>query len=53
MILFIIGVNSMKIKGITVDETKYPMMALHAKEIQPFTGTLVGKDKAIEGLFAT
>ena len=47
------GVNLMKIKGITVDDTKYPMMALHAKEILPFTGKLVGKDKAIEGLFAT
>ena len=53
MISFIMGVNLMKIKGIEVNEKKYPMMALHAKEIQPFTGTLVGKDKAIEGLFAT
>jgi len=53
MNLFIMGVNLMKIKGIEVNEEKYPMMALHAKEIQPFTGTLVGKDKAIEGLFAT
>ena len=43
----------MEIKGIKVDPKKYPMMDLHAKEIPPFTGTLVAKEQAIEGLLAT
>lgn len=43
----------MEIKGIKVDPEKYPMMDLHAKEIPPFTGTLVAKEQAIEGLLAT
>lgn len=43
----------MEIKGIKVDPKKYPMMDLHAKEIPPFTGMLVAKEQAIEGLLAT
>lgn len=43
----------MKIKGIEIDPKIYPMMAEYAHEITPFTGTLVGKDDAIEALFAT
>ena len=40
----------MKIKGIKVDPEKYPMMNQHAKEIKPFTGKLVAKEQAVEGL---
>lgn len=43
----------MKIKHIDLDVEKYPMMAKFAHEITPFTGKLVGKDDAIEAIFAT
>ena len=43
----------MEIRGIKVDPEKYPMMDLHAKEIKPFTGKLVAKEQAVEGLLAT
>ena len=43
----------MKIKGIEVDSEKYKYMVEYAHEITPFTGKLVGKDDAIEALFAT
>lgn len=43
----------MKIKHIELDVDKYPMMAKFAHEITPFTGKLVGKDDAIEAIFAT
>ena len=43
----------MEFKGIKVDPEKYPMMNQHAKEIKPFTGKLVAKEQAVEGLLAT
>lgn len=43
----------MKIKGIEVDSGKYKYMVEYAHELSPFSGKLVGKDDAIEAIFAT
>lgn len=44
---------SLKINNIEVDRQKYPYLAEYANPIKPFTGTLVGKQSAIDSLLAT